>query len=358
MNNKFVVGLILFWACMFLLFSLWSQAEGYYAREDRKPDTPLTVITDPFCMVPEGCFGTTGVSKFSPQEWHEAIRDMAQQWNDARSGFRFLMRRATTEDDPCNLSPDTVPIIIVHDEGGEGCAGDDLNLPFAGIAFTTPPHPLPHLYINVHQTDYWYVRGLVLHELGHFIGLYHPFDIGQGHIKAIMNGYQCRRDPIEYCRETYDVLREDDIDGIRYLWGDRILDGFLENPPDGSQQTGVGIISGWACEANNILAKLNGISYKVAYGTERLDTEEVCGDTHNGFSLLWNWNNLEPGEYTVEVIVDGDVLDSADIEAFHLGKEFYEDLSHSRVLHGFPTPEESVTIKWVEALQNFTLVKE
>ena len=32
-----------------------------------------------------------------------------------------------------------------------------------------------------------------------------------------------------------------------------------------------------------------------AYGTERLDTQAACGDTDNGFGLLFNWNLLDDG---------------------------------------------------------------
>ena len=38
--------------------------------------------------------------------------------------------------------------------------------------------------------------------------------------------------------------------------------------------------------------EINGQPYEATYGTERLDTVPVCGDTDNGFGLLFNWNNL------------------------------------------------------------------
>ena len=43
-----------------------------------------------------------------------------------------------------------------------------------------------------------------------------------------------------------------------------------------------------------------------AYGTERADTADHCGDTNNGFGLLWNWNKLTDGPHTMRLLVDGE----------------------------------------------------
>ena len=79
----------------------------------------------------------------------------------------------------------------------------------------------------------------------------------------------------------------------------------LENPAPNSFQSGIAAISGWACEAQNITIELNGVPYRAGYPTTRPDTQGVCGDTDNGFSLLWNWNNLGPGTHTVRALLDG-----------------------------------------------------
>ena len=82
-------------------------------------------------------------------------------------------------------------------------------------------------------------------------------------------------------------------------------DATLENPRAASFQSGVGVISGWACHANKIVIELNGVPYRTGYGTTRPDTQDRCGDTNNGFSLLWNWNNLGAGTHTVRALIDG-----------------------------------------------------
>ena len=45
--------------------------------------------------------------------------------------------------------------------------------------------------------------------------------------------------------------------------------------------------------AEEVEIVLNGEPQEAAYGTARLDTAGVCGDSDNGFGLLFNWNLLE-----------------------------------------------------------------
>ncbi|MCE2485982.1 MAG: hypothetical protein J4F42_10760 [Desulfurellaceae bacterium] len=54
----------------------------------------------------------------------------------------------------------------------------------------------------------------------------------------------------------------------------------LENPAPNSFQSGLGVISGWACEANEIVIELDGAPVQAAYGTPRAGTQQVCGDTN------------------------------------------------------------------------------
>src|SRR5215467_16103721 len=62
----------------------------------------------------------------------------------------------------------------------------------------------------------------------------------------------------------------------------------LENPGGGSFQSGIGVVSGWACNASKIeIVFDNTMKLQAGYGTIRTDTQKVCGDTNNGFSLLW-----------------------------------------------------------------------
>ena len=85
----------------------------------------------------------------------------------------------------------------------------------------------------------------------------------------------------------------------RYTLETYVLAGYLENPGAVSFQSGVGVLSGWVCTADLVEIALNGTVQEAAYGTERVDTADICGDTDNGFGLLFNWNLLGAGEHTV-----------------------------------------------------------
>ena len=138
------------------------------------------------------------------------------------------------------------------------------------------------------------------------------------------------------------------------------LEGYLENPGPNSFQSGLGVISGWVCEAETVeieIEKESGETERqvAAYGTERVDTAESCGDTDNGFGLLFNWNRLGDGEHTVVAWVDGVELGRARVQVTTLGEEFLEDVAGECVVENFPLDGETVRLVWQQGLQNFML---
>ena len=97
-------------------------------------------------------------------------------------------------------------------------------------------------------------------------------------------------------------------------------EGYLENPGPNSFQSGIGVLSGWVCDAETVELAIGTAGRQVAaYGTERLDTLEMCGDTANGFGLLFNWNLLGEGEHEVVAFVDGEELGRATVRVTTLG---------------------------------------
>ena len=74
----------------------------------------------------------------------------------------------------------------------------------------------------------------------------------------------------------------------------------LENPGEGQVYSGIGVISGWKCEADGPLTiRFNGgPPVPLVYGSERPDTRSVCGDANNGFVAIWNWGNLHADTQT------------------------------------------------------------
>ncbi len=131
--------------------------------------------------------------------------------------------------------------------------------------------------------------------------------------------------------------------------------GYLENPGPNSFQSGIGVISGWVCEGEEVVIELNGAPQPAAYGTERSDTEEACGDTANGFGLLFNWNLLGEGEHEVVAFVDGEELGRATVRVTTLGEEFVRDVEGECTVEDFPMLGETVTLEWQQNSQNFVI---
>ena len=135
------------------------------------------------------------------------------------------------------------------------------------------------------------------------------------------------------------------------------VSALLENPSLGSAQSGVGVISGWACEAGEIVIELDGMPLKAGYGTTREDTRSVCGDASNGFSLLWNWNNLGAGTHTVQALIDGVEFANTTVRVTTFGEDpFPRGLNGTFPIPDFPRPGENKRLQWEESLQNFVII--
>ena len=298
------------------------------------PEGEAPVIVDPFCM-------SAYCDEFPRETWRDFVLRAMAAWNTANTGFTFSEVPESFMNTPCN-EYDGISIILTD---GEVCPGDRSMDKFG--RFVPTRHERARIYINlkIYRASR-YIVPILIHELGHALGLGHPDEAGQ-EVEAIMNSYL-----------GVSTLQPDDIAGARALYGGPgPLVGFLENPRTGSHQSGVGVISGWVCEADTVEIKINGVPYPVPYGTARLDTEAACGDVDNGFGLLFNWNLLGDGAHAVVAVVDGVELDRATITVTTLGEEFPEGLEGEYVLEGFPDPDTSVVLRWEESLQNFVIVE-
>lgn len=142
----------------------------------------------------------------------------------------------------------------------------------------------------------------------------------------------------------------------------------FENPAPDSAQSGIGIISGWDCEAAEIHIGFeleDGFQWspwlrlRAATGLPRRDTLEVCGHSATGFTLLWNWNRLGAGTHTVQVFRDGEVDPFAErqvtVTTFPFNEEFLRDVEGECVVQNFPYPGYDTVLEWEEALQNFVI---
>jgi hypothetical protein len=131
----------------------------------------------------------------------------------------------------------------------------------------------------------------------------------------------------------------------------------LGAPADGSSQSGIGLIRGWVCEATEVTIRIDGgEEIPAVYGNPRGDTESLCGDSDNGFELLWNWNLSGDGEHTVEAFADGVSIGSSVFTVTTLGLgEFVRGLSGTFTLNDFPAEGQNTTVAWSEAEQNFLI---
>ena len=122
------------------------------------------------------------------------------------------------------------------------------------------------------------------------------------------------------------------------------------------------MISGWVCTADAVEIAIGDLALQGAgYGTERLDTEDVCGDTANGFGLLFNWNLLGEGEHAVIAYVDGAELGRATVRVTTVGEgaeeEFLRGAEGECVVEDFPMLGETVTVEWQQNSQNFVITE-
>ena len=138
------------------------------------------------------------------------------------------------------------------------------------------------------------------------------------------------------------------------------LGGRLENPGPHALQSGIGALWGWVCEAEQVEIEIETAQgdfawHAAAYGLERGDTLNTCGDTDNGFVLLLNWNLLGAGAHTVTVLVDGVELGRTTVRVTTLGQEFVEGAVGECVAENFPHLGQRTLLEWQQNSQNFVI---
>jgi len=140
----------------------------------------------------------------------------------------------------------------------------------------------------------------------------------------------------------------------------------LENPSGGNFYSGVGVVSGWKCDADGQLTvRFYDVNMApvwdpipLAYPNERPDTAGVCGDTNNGFVAIWNWANLGDGTYTAVVDDNGVEFGRSLFTVTTLGEAFITGIRGECTIDDFPAPGESALFAWNQATQGLVLVPE
>ena len=128
----------------------------------------------------------------------------------------------------------------------------------------------------------------------------------------------------------------------------------LENPAPGALKSGVGVVSGWVCDATRLEVSFDGgARLFVPYGSERTDTAGVCGDADNGFGLLWNYNELSDGPHTVTLYIDGQVQTQTSFNVVTLGTNFLRGVTGQGTV--MLSDGKQVNVQWEETTQGFTI---
>ena len=143
--------------------------------------------------------------------------------------------------------------------------------------------------------------------------------------------------------------------GSYTLWVGFAVAGFLENPKPNAFKSGVGLISGWVCEARRVEVEISGWRIPVVYGTDRGDTRSQCGDADNGFVTLFNWNHLGNGRHTARLLVDGEEFSRSTFQVTTFGQEFLRGVKETITVPDFPRAGTTTVLEWEESTQNFVI---
>ncbi|MEE4377373.1 MAG: hypothetical protein V2J55_07655, partial [Candidatus Competibacteraceae bacterium] len=131
----------------------------------------------------------------------------------------------------------------------------------------------------------------------------------------------------------------------------------LESPQEDSFESGISLVRGWVCDAVIVEIQIDDRPRReVAYGTNRGDTRQICGDVDNGFGFTVNWSSYGSGEHTLRLYVDGEEFTRANFTVTNLGEDYLRDASGQYTLANFPETGDEVTVRWSEPHQNFVII--
>ncbi len=144
----------------------------------------------------------------------------------------------------------------------------------------------------------------------------------------------------------------------------------LDIPSEGDKLSGIGLISGWKCEADgeititfytedsdgNLMPASDPIP--MTYGASRADTSPACGndDGNNGFYALWNWAILGDGEHTAVASDNSGEFARNTFTVTTAGTEYLVGASKEVTVTDFPNSGDTTTLEWNQSTQHFEMV--
>ena len=134
----------------------------------------------------------------------------------------------------------------------------------------------------------------------------------------------------------------------------------LDIPGNGTTLSGIGVVSGWKCDAKGDLTiRFNGgDSIPLLYGSERGDVRNAgaCPDANVGFVAVMNWGNLGDGEHTAIAYDNGKEFARSTFTVVTTGAAFRTDLEGEWTIPQFPDPGDTARFVWNTGTQHFELV--
>lgn len=133
---------------------------------------------------------------------------------------------------------------------------------------------------------------------------------------------------------------------------------FQESPSEGSFESGIGLIRGWACNTSNVEIQIDGGErLQAAHGTRRDDAMMVCGNANVGYGLTYNWNRLGDGIHNLRVLADNIEVANVAFTVTTLGQNYLREPStYTHTLVNFPSTGKNTTLGWSKAQQNFVIL--
>ncbi len=150
----------------------------------------------------------------------------------------------------------------------------------------------------------------------------------------------------------------------------------LDIPGHGTTLSGIGVISGWKCQADGEITVefLNDAGERMVinegrtsnpvpmlYGSERPDVRAngACLDNDHdnvGFVAIWNWGELGDGTYTAIAYDNGVPFDENTFTVATPGADFLEGASKQITVDDFPNPGDTMVLEWNQSTQHFEIV--
>ncbi len=134
----------------------------------------------------------------------------------------------------------------------------------------------------------------------------------------------------------------------------------LDSPADGATMSGIGVISGWKCEAvGDITVRFDGGDHiPLLYGSSRGDTSGACNDDgRNGFVAIWNWGLMADGEHIAVVYDNGVEFGRSTFSVVNFGESFVTGAAGECTIEDFPSLGETATFEWNRSTQHLELAE-